>query len=527
MEDYRRIADSIADDIASGRLRPGDRLPPQRVFARQHAIADSTAARVYRELAGRGLTVGEVGRGTFVRASAPPPGPALVEPTGSRIDLELNYPVVPEQATLLADGISPLLRADVLESSMQPIGAAGTPVARRIIATLLARSEWHQEEHAKRHSEGHGERPGPERGNERWARHGDEPADRLENEHSEERGYRRAGERGESRRGRWGEELGERWSEGHEGGGGGWWPEPERVLFAGNGRQAIAAALATLVPPGGRLGVEELTYPVLKGLAARVGVTLVPLRMDEAGLVPAAVEAAVRKAPLKAVYVQPTLHNPLSISMPVERRAELAGVLQRLDVPAIEDSIWSFLRDDLPPLAAFAPERTILVDSLSKRLAPGLSLGFAVVPGPVVPRMAAALRSGGWTPMRFALEAATRWLTDDTARAVARAKQRDAAMRQEIAARCLDGFAVRSDPRSYYCWWELPPPWRADTFVAAAARYGIAVTPAAAFAVGHGHDGAPNAVRLGLASPPPNVLSQALTTLANLARSTPEDLVAE
>lgn len=445
MQDFRWIADSIAAEIGAGRLRPGDRLPPQRIFARRHGIADSTAARVYQELTRRGLTVGEVGRGTFVRAADPQPGPALAEPSGSRIDLELNYPVVPGQSKLLADGISPLLRADVLESSMRPVGAAGTPLARGVVADLLARGQWR--------------------------------------------------------------------------------PDPERLLFAGNGRQAIAAALAALVPPGARLGVEELTYPVLKGIATRAGITLVPLRVDAAGLDPAAVEAAARKAPLKAVYVQPTMHNPLSISMPVERRAELADVLTRLDLPAIEDAIWSFLRDDLPPLAAFAPEHTILVDSLSKRLAPGLSLGFAVLPGPAVAPVATALRSGGWTPMRFALEAATRWLTDDTARSVARAKQRDAAMRQEIAAGHLGGFAIRSDPRSYYCWWELPPPWRADTFVAAAARYGIAVTPAAAFAVGR--NSAPNAVRLGLASPPPETLSRALATLATLARSTPDDLVAE
>ncbi|MFC5834492.1 PLP-dependent aminotransferase family protein [Nonomuraea insulae] len=445
MEDFRRVADSIAAEIEAGRLRPGDRLPPQRIFARRHGIANSTAARVYRELTRRGLTVGEVGRGTFVRAADPRPGPALAEPAGSRIDLELNYPVVPEQSKLLADGISPLLRADVLESSMRPVGAAGTPLARSVAADLLARGQWR--------------------------------------------------------------------------------PDPERLLFAGNGRQAIAAALAALVPPGGRLGVEELTYPVLKGIAARAGVTLVPLRVDAAGLDPAAVEAAARKAPLKALYVQPTMHNPLSISMPVERRADIADLLARLDLPAIEDTIWSFLRDDLPPLAAFAPERTILVDSLSKRLAPGLSLGFAVMPGSAVAPVATALRSGGWTPMRFALEAATRWLTDDTARSVAVAKQRDAAMRQDIAAAHLHGFAIRSDPRSYYCWWELPSPWRADTFVAAAARHGIAVTPAAAFAVGR--NSAPNAIRLGLASPPPDTLSRALATLAGLARSTPEDLVAE
>ncbi|SEG69350.1 DNA-binding transcriptional regulator, MocR family, contains an aminotransferase domain [Thermomonospora echinospora] len=445
MADYRRVADEVAADITAGRLRPGDRLPTQREFARRRGIAASTAARVYGELTRRGLTVGEVGRGTFVRATARQPGPALAEPADSMIDLELSHCVVPGQAELLAGGLGALLRPDVLESAMRPIGVDGTPLARSLVADLLARGDWR--------------------------------------------------------------------------------PDPARVLFAGNGRQAIAAAVSALVPPGARLGAEELTYPVLKAIAGRLGVTVVPLAVDEAGLVPEAVEAAMRKAPLKAIYLQPTLHNPLSLTMPEQRRAELAGVLERLNIFAIEDVIWSFLRDDLPHLAALAPEHTLVIDSLSKRLAPGLTLGFAVVPQAAAPNMATALRSGGSTPMRLALDAATRWLTDGVLRSVTRAKQREAAVRQEIAARHLGEFAVHGDPRSFYCWWELPSPWRADTFVAAAARRGIAVTPGAAFTVGRYR--APNAVRLGLASPPAETLSHALATLAGLARSAPDDLVAE
>ncbi|MFC0862916.1 PLP-dependent aminotransferase family protein [Sphaerimonospora cavernae] len=445
MESYRQVADEVAAEIAAGRLRPGDRLPPQRDFARRRGIANSTAVRVYKELGRRGLTVGEVGRGTFVRASARQPGTALAEPSDSRIDLELNHPVVPEQARLLGDAMKPLLRPDILLSAMRPVGAAGTPLARDVVVDLVARGDW--------------------------------------------------------------------------------CPDPARVLFAGNGRQAIAAAIAALVPPGARLGVEELTYPVLKAIAARLGVTLVPLTVDEAGLVPDAVAAAARKAPLKAIYLQPTLHNPLSLNMPVERRAELASVLTRLGVHAIEDTIWSFLRDDLPPLAAWAPEHTILIDSLSKRLAPGLTIGFAVVPETAVANVTAALHSGAWTPVRFALEAATQWWMDGVVRSVTVGKQREAAVRQEIATRYLGDFSVRGDPRSYYCWWELPPPWRADTFVAAAARHSIAVTPAAAFAVGDYR--APNAVRLGLASPPAETLARALATLSGLARSSPDDLLTD
>lgn len=279
------------------------------------------------------------------------------------------------------------------------------------------------------------------------------------------------------------------------------------------------------MPPGGRLGVEELTYPIVKAVAARHGITLVPLAMDDAGLVPEAVAEAHAAAPLHAVYVQPRLHNPLSLTMPDARVEQLAETLLRLRLPAIEDAIWAFLRDELPPLAAHAPELTVLIDSLSKRVAPGLTLGFVVAPAALSGEISSALRSGGWSPMRFALEAAHRWQQDGTLAALVAAKKREAAVRQELAARHLDGFAVRSDPRSYHCWWRLPRPWRAETFVAAAARHGIGVVPAAAFTVGRAH--APNALRVGLASPQPDVLAQALGTLAALARTSPEGLVSD
>ena len=431
MADYRRIADAVAADITAGRVRPGDRLPTQRAFARRRRIAPSTAARVYGELARRGLVVGEVGRGTFVRAGTEEP--ALADPGGALVDLQLNFPVLPEQAALLSASLAAVLRPDVLVEALRAGGATGTAAARAAAAALLERT--------------------------------------------------------------------------------GWRPSPERVLFTGNGKQSLAAAIAALVPVGGRLGVEALTYPVVRTICARLGITVVPLEMDEQGVVP----DAVRAAAVRAVYLQPVLHNPLGVTMSPARRAEVVAVLEELDVPVIEDAVYTFLSDE-PPLAALAPDRTVLVDSLSKRIAPGLSLGFAVPPAGLFDEVAAAVRGGGWTASRFAVEVAAHHIADGTAAAVQQAKRADAMARQRLVAGKLD---VRADPRSYHCWWELPPPWRADTFTAAAAREGIAVTPAAAFAIG----AAPNAVRLALASPPVDQLGAALDVLARIARGTP-DLVA-
>jgi DNA-binding transcriptional MocR family regulator len=99
----------------------------------------STAARVYGELVRRGLAVGEVGRGTFIRAAAKPPlQPTLAEPSGARVDLELNLAVLPEQPAVLAESLGRLLRPDVLGTALQPLGVSGTTAAREAAAAMLS-----------------------------------------------------------------------------------------------------------------------------------------------------------------------------------------------------------------------------------------------------------------------------------------------------------------------------------------------------------------------------------------------------
>jgi DNA-binding transcriptional MocR family regulator len=216
------------------------------------------------------------------------------------------------------------------------------------------------------------------------------------------------------------------------------------------------------------------------------------------------------------VYLQSALHNPLGVSMSARRKTDIAEALRANNLYAIEDRVNGFLHDE--PL--IDSDRTLIVDSLSKRVAPGLTLGIIAAPHEVAGRVETAVRSGGWAAARFALDAATGLIADGTVAEIGVQKRQDARLRQQIASEELSGFTLHRDLRAYHLWWELPDPWRADTFVAAAARRGIAVTPAAAFAAGTAH--APNAIRLALASPPPEVLRTALSTLATIARSAPD-----
>ncbi len=126
----------------------------------------------------------------------------------------------------------------------------------------------------------------------------------------------------------------------------GWSPRPGQLVFTGNGRQSIAAVLAALVPTGGRCGIEAITYPFAKGVAAQLGITLVPLAMDEHGVRPDAVQKAHREGKLSAIYVQPVIHNPLGMTMPQQRRTDLLRVAEKLDLVVVEDYIYGFLDDD-------------------------------------------------------------------------------------------------------------------------------------------------------------------------------------
>jgi DNA-binding transcriptional MocR family regulator len=301
---------------------------------------------------------------------------------------------------------------------------------------------------------------------------------------------------------------------------GAWSPAPEQLVFTGNGRQSIAAALAAVVATGGRRGVEFLTYPFIKGIAARLGISLVPLAMDENGVRPDSVQKAHREAHLSAIYIQPVIQNPLGMTMNAARRADLLRVAEKLKLPIIEDNVYGFL-DNEPPLAALAPDSCIVIDSLSKKAAPGLSLGFIVPPRRLRESVMASVRSGGWTASGFAFAAAQRVIEDGTVAELARLKRLDARARQKLAADHLRGFEIQTNEKCYHLWLTLPAHWRSQTFVAAAARRDIALTPSTTFAVSPGH--APNAVRLALAAPTMDQLDTGLRTIAAMLNATEHD----
>ena len=91
---YVAIVQRLAEDIAQGRVPDGTRLPTHRALARRLGVTVGTVTRAYLEARKRGLTRGEVGRGTFVvagRTSGPPFG-FNAAPGDGLVDLHMNFP---------------------------------------------------------------------------------------------------------------------------------------------------------------------------------------------------------------------------------------------------------------------------------------------------------------------------------------------------------------------------------------------------------------------------------------------------
>jgi DNA-binding transcriptional MocR family regulator len=98
---YLAIAAALADDISSGRLAIGERVPTHRELAYQLGLTVGTVTRAYAEATARGLIDGEIGRGTFVR-ERPSKGFGDVPSEPARpdgIDFGLNYPPMGSEET--------------------------------------------------------------------------------------------------------------------------------------------------------------------------------------------------------------------------------------------------------------------------------------------------------------------------------------------------------------------------------------------------------------------------------------------
>jgi len=248
-------------------------------------------------------------------------------------------------------------------------------------------------------------------------------------------------------------------------------------------------------------------------------ITLEPIAFHSGGPDFDALEQVCRARKIRAIYVMPTLHNPLGWVLDARQRSRLVNIARRHDCLLIEDAAYAFLaRKAPPPLVATAPERTLYISSLSKSVATGLRFGFMVVPEPYASRVKAQIRASLWSLPSLVTAMATHWMQDGTVDRLEHQRRQDARARQALARDVLQGMDLIANPESLFVWLKLPAELRMDRIYVELARRNIAVSKAQAYATTR-H--APHALRLGLSSLPMNELKAALQEVREVIETFP------
>lgn len=421
---YLRITDALADAVKTGSLAGGERLPTHRELAWRLGVTVGTVTRAYAEAERRGLVVGEVGRGSFVRPAARSTASLAMPEEGhpQAIDLGMNRPPIEAVAgSEFAEVFEELSRSNRLLDLVNYQPQAGRLEHRAAVSAWLER-----------------------------------------------RGLDVA---------------------------------PEAIVLTSGAQHAIAAALMAFADAGEPVLVDELTWSGTRAVASLLRLTLRGLPMDGEGVLPDALDAACRSGGVGIYYTTPTIHNPTTAVMSAERRRAVAEIARRHDLLIVEDNVYADMEEGAPPpLASFAPERTIYIGAVSKSMAPALRVGFAAMPVERLTRFIAAARASNWMAPPLMSEIAARWMADGTAESLLARIREESRQRQLIAAAALDGLCYRSRPTAFHVWLTLPEPWRSQEVVSAAALRGITLTPTELFVAGRGET--PHCLRVALTSAP-------------------------
>jgi 2-aminoadipate transaminase len=242
--------------------------------------------------------------------------------------------------------------------------------------------------------------------------------------------------------------------------------DPARVVVTSGSLQGFVFLAEQLVRPGARVLVEAPTYDRPLKILARLGADVVGLDMDDDGLVPEALEAALAAGPKPAfLYTIATFQNPTGRTLSLERRRRVVEIARAHGLLVIEDDPYGLVRFEGEPLPTMfeldGGDTVVYQSSFSKTVAPGVRVGYFVLPEGLAAQIEALAVSTYITPPYIAQATVHEFLTrGDFEPNLARVNgllraRRDAML--EALDRHLPGGAEWSRPEGgYFVWVDLP-----------------------------------------------------------------------
>jgi 2-aminoadipate transaminase len=163
---------------------------------------------------------------------------------------------------------------------------------------------------------------------------------------------------------------------------------PDEIVVTVGSQQALDLLARVFIDPGDVILAEAPSYVGALGAFAAYQARVVHVAMDDDGLIPEALEEAIRRTaaagrPAKFLYTVPNFHNPAGVTLAAGRRPRILDICRREGLLIVEDNPYGLLGFDGEPMRALRADDTegvVYLGTFSKTFAAGVRVGWAVAP---------------------------------------------------------------------------------------------------------------------------------------------------
>jgi 2-aminoadipate transaminase len=301
--------------------------------------------------------------------------------------------------------------------------------------------------------------------------------------------------------------------------------EPGRVVVTNGSLQGFVFVAQLLAGSAERVLVEAPTYDRPLKILEALGADVAAVPQTDEGIDLDALAEELRSEPRPAfLYVIPTFQNPSGRTLGAEARRRLAELAAEYDLLVLEDDPYWLVRfEGKPPPTLHeldGGERVIYSSSFSKIVAPGLRVGYLVLPEQLAREVEALATATYITPALLSQATVHEFLRRGVleqnlqlVRSLLRAR-RDALLAALAGRLGATGARWNRPEGGYFLWLELPDGVDAVELLVAAERLGVTFVPGPDFFPRGG--GGRSAARLAFSFAPPGQLSEAVSRLATL-----------
>jgi 2-aminoadipate transaminase len=302
---------------------------------------------------------------------------------------------------------------------------------------------------------------------------------------------------------------------------------PDQIITTAGSSQAIQLLVQLLVNPGDTIIAERPTFLGFFDDVRNSGASIEGIEVDEDGmrvdlLEKRLVELREHGVRPRLMYLLPNYQNPTGVRMSLDRRKRIVELAEQFDTLIIEDDAYFDLRyegDVIPPIYTLDPnQRTIYLGTLSKTLAAGFRIGWAVAPASLVRRLAALKTDGGSNI--FGSFIAASWIPEHFDRHVA--ELRDIyRRRRDLTIVALEkympeGVTWSTPTGGFFIWLTLPEGVDSGPLLAQAREMGIEYLPGSACFFDHSGG---NHIRLSFSFARDEVIDEGIRRLGDLVKS--------